>query len=290
MNNKIIKYLIVILLSTFLFVGLTVNADTGPKPSVHITINDFQGDEMYVTLLGKRESYGPYQKIDEGSEEYNDLSTIEKKFNDYSKTTGYYFYNVLKKVNKIDNVFSWTYYPPSEFLILCYIESSDIFVVTSEPLTSYAFSSYYSIDIINDNGTYVIGNIKKNYNYTSEIIHFFLRVLLTLVVEISLAFFIFIFRGKAFIVITITNIITQIGLNLFLNVYCFNNGYGYVLNIYYVMAELLITLCEMIIYIILLKRINKEYKTYKIIIYAIVANVLSFVIGLLLMLFVPGFA
>ena len=290
MNNKIIKYLIVILLSTFLFVGLTVNADTGPKPSVHITINEFPGDEIYVTLLGKYEYDGPYRMIDDNSEEYNDLSTIEKKFNDYSKSTGYYFYDILKKVNKTDNVFSWTYYPPSEFLILCYIENSDTFVVTSEPLTSYAFSSYYSIDIINDNGTYVITNIKKNYDYTSEILHFFLRVLLTLVVELSLAFFIFKFRGKSFIVITITNVITQIGLNLFLNIYYYNNSFDRDLKFYYVMAEFLITLFEMIIYMILLKRINKEYKAYKIIIYAIIANVLSFVIGLLLMLFVPGFA
>ena len=70
------KYLIVLLLIALTFTGLTVKADTGPKPSVHITINGVN-DDIYVTLLSKVKSTGPYHKIEEGSNEYEDLTEIE---------------------------------------------------------------------------------------------------------------------------------------------------------------------------------------------------------------------
>ena len=179
MKNKI-KYLIVLTLLLVLFTGLTVKADTGPKPSVNITINNIDSD-IYVSLLSKTESTGPYRDIKEGEYEYNnEFKFICKQF-------------VITdlEITKDDNIFKWTYYPPYDFKVICYIENADEFVVTESSLSRYAFDTYYKMDLENVNGTYVLNNIKKNYNYLGEILHFLLRVAITLLIELLLAFFIF---------------------------------------------------------------------------------------------------
>lgn len=285
MKNKT-KYLIVLVLLLALFTGLTVKADTGPKPSVNITINNIDSD-IYVSLLSKQESTGPYQKITEGDYEYNELDEIGLKFYEYSKTDDYYFLGNVKKLTKDNNIYRWTYYPPYDFKVICYIESTDEFVVTEGSLSRYAFDTYYQMDLENVNGTYVLNNIKKNYNYLGEVLHFLLRVVITLAIELLLAFFIFKFRAKAFLIIIITNIITQICLNVLLNVVNYNSG-SLMLIIDYILLELLVLIGEMITYLILIKKYDKSYSAMKIVIYSIAANVSSFILGFIILSYVPG--
>lgn len=286
MKNKI-KYLIIIILQLILFTGLTVKADTGPKPSVNITINFDVDSDVYVSLLAREKSNGPYQEIVEGDHRYNELSEMDLKFYEYAKTNDHYFWGYTKKLTKDDNIYKWTYYPPFNFLVICYIESTNEFIVTSEELTRYAFDTYYQMDLENVNGTYVLNNIKKNYNYTGEILHFLLRVVITLAIELTLAFLVFRFRGKAFLVIAVTNIITQIGLNVLLNIINYNSG-SLSLIINYILLEILILVGEMIIYLIFIKKLDKSYSTIKIIMYSILANALSFILGYIILSYVPG--
>ena len=285
MKNKI-KYLIVLTLLLVLFTGLTVKADTGPKPSVNITINNIDSD-IYVSLLSKTESTGPYRDIKEGEYEYNNLDEIGLKFYEYAKTDDYYFFGYIKKLTKDDNIFKWTYYPPYDFKVICYIENADEFVVTESSLSSYAFDTYYKMDLENVNGTYVLNNIKKNYNYLGEILHFLLRVAITLLIELLLAFFIFKFRAKAFLIIIITNIVTQVTLNVLLNFTNYNSG-RLMLLINYILLELLVLIIEMITYLLLIRKYDKSYSKARIILYAILANISSFILGYIILTYVPG--
>ena len=285
--NKTIKYLIMMLLLSLLFTGLIVKADTGPKPAVYITLNDFPDDEIYVSLLSSNASNGPYQSLTDEEINQDYYSEMDHKFYEYSKTQDFFFWGGTKKITKSDNVYSWTYYPPNRFKIICYIESIDRFVVSDEILERYAFSSYFKLDVVNKDGTYVITNIKKNYNYFLEIVNLLLRIVLTFAIELTIAYFLFHFKDKTFVVIVLTNLITQVGLNVFLNLTCYNYGILETI-IYYIIFEILIFIVEALIYSISFKKINSEYKIGKIILYALLSNALSFIFGYLIIRYVPG--
>ena len=283
-KTKTIRYLLFVILAVLLSFGLTFKADSGPKPALYITINNIDSD-IYVTLLANRESSGPYSDIKEGSHRFSELSEIDLKFYEYAKATDYYFWGISQKLDKENNTFSWTYYPPDEFLVLCYIEDSDEFVITDKALSRYAFSSYFEMNLVNDNGVYTFSKIRKNYNYALEIMHFMLRVIITLVIEMALAYFLFRFRGKAFIVILVANILTQVGLNVFLNVIHVNSMLQI---IFYAFLEVMVMVVEMVIYLIALRKIDKKYEVGIIIIYTVLANLLSFGLGLVLFKLFPG--
>lgn len=269
--------LILFLLSFFFLVGITVKADTGPKPSTYITFNNLDRD-IYVTLLSRDEGRGPWSL---GAEQ--DYNEIEQKFAEYAHNTNYYFLGYTKRITKDDNTFSWTYYPPDNFVILCYSENDATFFGNDELISRYAFDSYFKLDYNN----LAISNIEKNYNYGSEILHFFLRCIITITIELLLAYFVFRFKKKSFIIILITNLVTQIFLNVFLNISNYYHG-SLSLIINYIVLELLIVLIEAVTYVLLIKRVDKEYKISGIILYAILANILSFGLGLIILRYVPG--
>ena len=270
-----------------LFTGLNVKADTGPKPAVYITIDGLEDEVVYVSLLASEANNGPYHQLTDEDLNQDYYTEMDHKFYEYAKTQDFFFWGGTKKITKSDNVFSWTYYPPNRFKVICYIESSDSFVVSDEILERYAFSSYFKMDLVNNNGTYVITNIKKNYNYFYEIMNLLLRIVLTLAIELAIAYYVFHFKGKTFMVIIITNILTQVALNLFLNITCYNYGFLETI-IYYIILEIFIFIAEAFIYTITFKRINEEYNIGKIILYALLSNALSFIFGFIIIRYVPG--
>ena len=116
--------------------------------------------------------------------------------------------------------------------------------------------------------------------YGKEILTFMLRLLITLGIELLLAL-LFKFDKKSFVIIAITNAVTQIGLNIALNLTAYFNGKSVFYIYYYILIELLIVVVEAVVYRLLCKR-GKDGTKKWIISYAILANVLSFVIGVLL--------
>ena len=79
--------------------------------------------------------------------------------------------------------------------------------------------------------------------------------------------------------IIIVNIITQIGLNVALNIINFFKG-QWAFTFYYVLLEFVVLLTEAIIY--------KKASIKKATIYAMLANVISFIFGLWLAHIIPG--
>ena len=287
MKRKLSQLIIVFLCMVMLF-PIGVNADTGPKPSVRIKFENM-GDELcYGTLLAKEESTGPASAWD-GKEENIYLSFVDRDiweaFVNYEDSDGYYFLQWAWIVNDTKEL-AWTYYPPNEFKVLLYYPETNTFMV-SDVCKRYAFDTYYTVDM----DGIEIGSIKyddnlssnqrleafKSYEFKNEVKALGCRMLITVVVEVLIGL-LFKFRNKELLYILFINVITQIILNVLLNIY---TGFGY--YFVYLSLELLVFVIEAIFYCLMFKK-----KKWHCVLYSVVANVSSFVIGLYLANLFPG--
>ena len=287
MKRKLSQLIIVFLCMVMLF-PIGVNADTGPKPSVRIKFENM-GDELcYGTLLAKEESTGPASAWD-GKEENINLSFVDRDiweaFVNYEDSDGYYFLQWAWIVSDTKEL-SWTYYPPNEFKVLLYYPETNTFMV-SDVCKRYVFDTYYTVDM----DGIEIGSIKyddnlssnqrleafKSYEFKNEVKALGCRMLITVVVEVLIGL-LFKFRNKELLYILFINVITQIILNVLLNIY---TGFGY--YFVYLSLELLVFVIEAIFYCLMFKK-----KKWHCVLYSVVANVSSFVIGLYLANLFPG--
>lgn len=302
---------------------MKASADTGPKPSVSVTFENM-GDELcYGTLLSKTPSTGPARAWDgteDGKYFFNGADeTVWRAFVEYKDPDGFYFLQWFWRTDE-KKTLNWRYYPPQTFKILLYYPdratksgaadnsaggatrdsettaASGAFCV-SDVLKRYAFHSYYFVDMRNVQSE-TIGTIAKisatqGYDYSAEILGFFVRFIITLGVETLLALAFGLRTKRAFLTVLAANGVTQIALNLLLNVRLhFNNLYG-VIPLYF-FAELFIFAAEAALYCFILgKRKNGGkaaivYSKKRLILYAFTANLISFCIGLPLAILLPA--
>lgn len=311
---------------------MKASADTGPKPSVRVTFENM-GDELcYGTLLSKTPSTGPARAWDgtedgkfyEGADE-----AVWRAFTEFKDEDGFYFLQWFWRTDE-NKALNWTYYPPQTFKILLYYPdratksgaadnsagastrdsettaASGAFCV-SDVLKRYAFHSYYFVDMRNVQsetiGTIAKISVTQGYDYSAESLGFFVRFIVTLGVETLLALAFGLRTKRAFLTVLAANGVTQIALNLLLNVRLhFNNLYG-VIPLYF-FAELLVFVAEAALYCFILgKRKNGGengsadenggkaaivYSKKRLILYAFTANLISFCIGLPLAILLPA--
>ena len=312
---------------------MKASADTGPKPSVRVTFENM-GDELcYGTLLSKTPSTGPAHAWDgtedgkyihEGADE-----AVWRAFTEFKDEDGFYFLQWFWRADE-NKALNWAYYPPQTFKILLYYPdratksgaadnsagastrdsettaASGAFCV-SDVLKRYAFHSYYFVDMRNVQSE-TIGTIAKisatqGYDYSAEILGFFVRFIITLGVETLLALAFGLRTKRAFLTVLAANGATQVALNILLNVQLhFNNVYG-VFPLYF-FAELFVFVAEAALYCLILgKRKNGgengsadenggkaaiAYSKKRLILYAFTANLISFCIGLPLAILLPA--
>lgn len=312
---------------------MKASADTGPKPSVRVTFENM-GDELcYGTLLSKTPSTGPTRAWDgteDGKPIFNGVKeTVWRAFTEFKDEDGFYFLQWFRRADE-NKALNWTYYPPQTFKILLYYPdratksgaadnsagastrdskttaASGAFCV-SDVLKRYAFHSYYFVDMRNVQsetiGTIAKISATKSYDYSAEILGFFVRFIITLGVETLLALAFGLRTKRAFLTVLAANGVTQIALNLLLNVRLhFNNLYG-VIPLYF-FAELFVFVAEAALYCFILgKRKNGGvsgsadenggkvaivYSKKRLILYAFTANLVSFCIGLPLAILLPA--
>lgn len=312
---------------------MKASADTGPKPSVRVTFENM-GDELcYGTLLSKTPSTGPARAWD-GTEDGKYIyagadEAVWRAFTEFKDEDGFYFLQWFWRADE-NKALNWTYYPPQTFKILLYYPdratksgaadnsagastrdsettaASGAFCV-SDVLKRYAFHSYYFVDMRNVQsetiGTIAKISVTQNYDYSAEILGFFVRFIVTLGVETLLALAFGLRTKRAFLTVLAANGVTQIALNLLLNVRLhFNNLYG-VIPLYF-FAELFVFVAEAALYCFILgKRKNGgvsgsadenggkaaiAYSKKRLILYAFTANLISFCIGLPLAILLPA--
>lgn len=286
---------------------ITASADTGPKASVNIIFENM-GDELcYGTLLSKKQSTGP-SSVWDGTDEYarhneNENYSYEafdyaiwKAFVEYEDADGYYFLQEGWVVSESKSI-EWTYYPPSSFKILLYYPETETFVV-SGIYERYAFDTYYTVDMDGVN----IGSVEyddelstderieayRSYNYRQELLSLVARIVITILIEMAVAL-LFGFRSKKQLLLLIgVNTVTQILLNVLLNVINYNSG-QLAFVVFYVLFEIIVFVLEAVVYCVWMKKLSQQpKKNWFYVLYALVANVVSFTTGLLIAQWLPG--
>ena len=286
MLRKVLSLLICLIL--VLNLPVTAKADIGPKPSINITFTGIVGETYYGTLLSERRSTGPATAWD-GYEEYRDWKPesekpIWEKFIAYEDTDGYYFLQEWWDCSET-NQLNWTYYPPTPFKILLYFPETDTFYV-SDIYERYAFDSYFTVDL-SDYATSPI-TARQSYDYTWEVISLVARIVLTITLELAIALFFGYREKKALGFLAIVNVITQVVLNVALNIINYRSGsMGFTFA--FICMEIVVFAIEAIAYKSLLKRFSTvEQEKRRGVSYALVANTASFAIGLWLAHLIPG--
>lgn len=290
-------------------------ADTGPKPSAAFTFTGMPDEDYYVTMLADVDGYGPHRIYQEG----DDLPYVLEagrddpaypawqKFVDYKDADGYYFLDDLFDQCHGNDEASWHYYPPERFKLLLYFPESDIFLC-STVTERYAFDSVYRLDLggkspaeiaaltlTDPNGDPLpsgrddetaIGEVTldKSDGTHQQIIGFFGRLGITLVIELALAWGWKYRKGSQLLFIGIVNLITQCLLNVALLYWgAQETSRGFII-FWYVLLELAVTGIEAAAYAYLLPGTDHREKSVRrhAAMYAIAANVLSFLGGLAL--------
>lgn len=271
-----------ITLPIIFILSIGVNADTGPKPSVTINIeNNIEG--TYLTLLSLKSSTGPYyNKKDLDDYNEDDYSEIDIKFANYVDKDNFYYLFTYSDISKGN--YRWGYYPPSTFKILVYDSINDKFITDDVIYTKQDFNDYYTLTFEGDSFT-------STYNFSTEkevsiapyVWDFFVRLAICLIIEIVVALIFKFFKWQLLIVI-ITNILTQVILNLVLFFYTRSYGINNFAYWLYALLEVGIVGIEFFIYYLFLNKFAHKYSGEKksvvrILNYSIIANLSSLLIG-----------
>ncbi len=291
----------------FLLFPISAKADIGPKPSVRVQFENMGNELCYGTLLSERETTGPYSVWD-GNESRilcGDLGEeVWRAFVEYEDTDGYYFLQEGWQVSETKEI-EWTYYPPDSFKILLYYPEKDTFVV-SDIYEKYAFDSYYTVDMDGmdmDSVEYdeekstdevldaYRGEIEayRTHNHRIEVLSLIARIILTIIIEIVVAIMFGIRKKKQLLLLIGVNTATQIILNLLLNLMDDQYGTGAVLFFFlYILAELFVFAIEAVVYCLFMNKWTDTPKKKRVyIVYALVANVVSFGLGLIIAQVLP---
>ena len=282
-------FAILMCLVLILALPITARADLGPKPSVRIEFTGIEGVTYYGTLLSAHHSTGPASawqgnpdraRYHPGEEGYD----IWLKFVEYQDSDGYYFLQEWWDCSET-NQMNWTYYPPSPFKNQLNIPETDSFYV-SPVYERYAFDSYFTVDLSAYNTESVSAN--KSYDYTWEVISLIARIVLTIALELCISL-VFGYREKRVLAfLAVSNILTQVTLNVALNIINYNSG-SMTFTFSYVLFEIMVFAIEAVAYAVLLKKFSsREQKKGRAVGYAFVANAASFAFGLWLAHLIPG--
>lgn len=291
--------LLLCLLCFFAVRPIAASADTGPKPSIQMTFENMGESVCYGTLLSKTDSTGPHSAWT-GDDDYKNPNgfsdDIWLKFVQYEDIDGYYFLQMIWNVGATKKI-SWGYYPPTSFKILLYYPETDTYVA-SGIYERYAFDSYFNVDMSGvdvsaaQNGVLLQNNggmkVYRAYDYTSEIWGLIARIAITVAIELLMALA-FKIKGKgALIFLACTNVVTQVILNVLLNIIYYSAG-SFLFILGYIALELAVFLIEALVYCLVLPRLAKRRRllgTY--ILYPLAANAASFIAGMGLSFIWPG--
>ena len=287
MKRRVFAFLLCVVL--LMAIPITASADMGPKPSVRIEFTGIEGETYYGTLLSKNKSTGPASAWD-GNPKYaycqpeDEDYDIWLKFVEYEDTDSYYFLQWFWECSE-ENKLNWTYYPPTSFKILLYFPETDTFYV-SPVYERYAFDSYFTVDLSEYHLEPILAS--KSYDYTWELISLVARIVLTIALEVAIALLFGYRKKKVLALLAVVNIVTQVTLNVALNIINYHSG-SMSFTFSYVLFEIIVFAIEAVAYAVLLGKCScMEQKKGRAVGYAFIANTASFAFGLWLAHIIPG--
>lgn len=302
--KKIISLLFVLAVLIMLM-PIPVYADMGPKPSIVITVDGLNENKCYATVLFNESSVnGPHRSWEEFSEtdiEYlydGKEKSVFFKFADFKDADGYVFTGIISNLTTEDNKFSLGYYPPYQFKALLYFPDTDTYAL-SDVMERYAFDSFYTVffngaNHANGESAFSMSHKDTPLKFWLPLVcGFVIRLALTVLIETVIAVPFFLRNKKQFFIILWVNALTQALLNLSLN-FMYITVYAAFKILLYALFEFIVFVAEAIIYKKLLPKYEKPNaegvmgsKKSRYVCYALIANFVSFIVGLVLSEIVP---
>ncbi len=297
--RKVLLFLIVTL--CFLLVIPSVHADMGPKPTTTVEVIGFDVDYKFDLLaqFGDEQVYvlNDQQFVEYTEVEYYDqvYPSILNGFQDQDGFAAYSLYtnapHVISVSSDNPNIFHCGYFsPPDVFKVVLVTENKDIII--SSVVEKEMFAAFVTFDLRElslDSHSYQAYNDYKVYQLDDSYIHehipvgstiaqILVTVLSTIIIELSVLFAFKYKNKKSFTFVTSVNIGTQLLLYSAMALsYLYGNFWGYIGALF--IGEILVFITEVALYAIFLK----EHKKGRAIAYAIVANLASVILGLVVM-------
>ena len=286
MNKKcIVSFITIFLLSIHLIfyfilsISQDVNADIGAKPSISITIENGP-DEYFVALLEKRD-YGIENTVETSTDVKVENVTEESVYNFLKsfRYDGYLFFESpvgsnVKKSDKNENpeeIYHFTYMVPSDFRVILIDKDGNLYL--SESHTKKEFKAICTYDVATSSIVEEEGKSR-----IISIITIIICFILTLVIEfLILIAFRYPLIKRNVLVFLLTNALTNIPYNIFLISTVSRIDVMLILINFF--AEIIITLIETLVYCFTLVNREKEVKYGKNILYGILANIASSILG-----------
>lgn len=275
------KKKVVLLLLLILLIPTILYADIGPKPSLDILVKGIDSEEYYLDLLVKQDNVtdyfdaSNYKDIDrlksyKDKEGYHPALVVGTKVPVFGKLT-------YKEKLKDGYLHSFSYIGvPSEFKIV--ILTSDNKLIVSDNVERKLFNSKMEFDLTKENLEQDIlqsaGEVREIFPTSYIIKNILLRIVICLFIEIFIALIFGFKKLSSYKVIFKLNILTQIILNVGIQVASLFHGLLASIFIY-IILEIFILIFESKYYI---NNISEHSKKRRLI-YAILANVISFLAG-----------
>lgn len=274
----------------------SVSADMGPKPTATIKVigvsEPYYFDILYyigssdAKVLNEEEIFN---QIDY----YYYLEDYPEVLNGYKDLDDYAPYTLYRDIphyisNPSSNTFTLGYYsPPSDFKIVLVMESGEVIVSDIIEKTLFNAEFVYDLtdyDITNEQPVLIDGvnvyqtgsdYIREIIPWKNIIVQFVFTVFFTLLIEVGILALMMYKLKTSYKLVLIVNVITQsiLHISLILGT-LFASVFGSIGV--FIIGELIVFILEIIIY----GRFLKEQSKLRAILYALLANIASLVIGL----------
>lgn len=279
------------ILTIFLLFQTNVKADMFEKPSADITVKGIEEDYKIEILIYKNYSVDVlnYQEIeDKITGEYYSEFPFDL-LNGYQDDDGYasriLYSGKPARLDKLTtNTYRVGYYSaPSKFKIAIIL--ADSIIITSKVVNRKLFNSKITFDLtgldLTENQEDA-GLVVEDYPVKDASWRFIVRVFGTIVVEIIILFLFMYRKSKSYIIVGITNFVTQTVLTLFmtLSYYLWASDFGLIFAL--LAGEALVFIIEIVLY----RFILLEHQNKRAMLYGFVANLVTFLISVFTLWFI----
>lgn len=267
MKKKLI--ILVIFLVLFMIMPVSIYADMGAKPSIDIKIKNLNTTNYIVDLFVYDENGTAYMSEKnyngEGLSEAQISKLYELNFDGWiSESTRWNQYLLFAECAgnlEFENSFSYFGTPEKYKIVIINNDTGDIKI--SKEIIRRDFNSLVTIEYDTMNVIYEVNDGKKSF------INIVVALIITVIVELLIAY---IFKMSNYKIIAITNVITNLGLQVLL-LTLINDSF-----LAFVGSELVVILTELIVYLCKFKNIKKV----KTILYTLTANAITVYITMIL--------
>ena len=261
------KKLFLIFIICLIMIPLKAKADIGPKPSIDIKIDNLKTKNYLIDLF----VYDKEGKAFSSEKDYNGEGLTKEQITKLyelnydgwiSESTRWNSYLLFADCagNK-DHSHHFSYFgTPTKYKIVIINNDTDEIKISDEIVRKDFNSSitidYKTMDTIS----------KKNNNAIAKSL---IALILTIIVEVLIAH---LFKTGYYKIITITNLITNLCLQIFLLIMANK------LLLAFIIGEVIVIVCELLIYLYRFKDLSK----FKIALYTLCANIVTIIISILL--------